>query len=406
MSASEGSTDDSRFAASKPTPQQVLSNNTVGLVALSDFRKRRAELLDQHDRDSANNSGSQTPAGISTPPSRSQSGTPAPPPDGEGTLGGTVAAAPGPSKKKKKTHKKGGLAKLSFGDDEDDGQAAIAVNPKKAPRNTPSGTSLGSGSDDIDSSGETKKHNHDHGPTPVTTYKIKANAAVSVVPRSMTKSALRREAAERETLRKQFLARQEAVKATEIAVPFVFYDGADLPGGVARVKKGDYIWIFLDKSRKVGAQLGVGEKVNTAKAWARVGVDDLIMVRGGVIIPHHYDFLYFIMNKTLGPNDTILFDYSAEAPETPPDGTNLEPQDPGTQYQPLSTAATKAAALPDVQSLEGASDDPSWTKVVDRRWYERSKHIYPASTWREFDPEKDYRQEVRRDLGGNTFFYS
>lgn len=112
------------------------------------------------------------------------------------------------------------------------------------------------------------------------------------------------------------------------------------------------------------------------------------------------------MNKTLGPNDTILFDYSAEAPETPPDGTNLEPQDPGTQYQPLSTAATKAAALPDVQSLEGASDDPSWTKVVDRRWYERSKHIYPASTWREFDPEKDYRQEVRRDLGGNTFFYS
>lgn len=112
------------------------------------------------------------------------------------------------------------------------------------------------------------------------------------------------------------------------------------------------------------------------------------------------------MNKTLGPNDTILFDYTTEAPATPLDGINSGSRESATQYQPLATVATKTAVLPDVRTLEGASDDPSWTKVVDRRWYERNKHIYPASTWREFDPEKDYRQEVRRDLGGNTFFYS
>ena len=52
------------------------------------------------------------------------------------------------------------------------------------------------------------------------------------------------------------------------------------------MKKGDFIWVFLDRSRKVGAELGVGEKANSNREWARVGVDDLMLVRGGLIIPH------------------------------------------------------------------------------------------------------------------------
>jgi hypothetical protein len=52
------------------------------------------------------------------------------------------------------------------------------------------------------------------------------------------------------------------------------------------VKKGDYVWLFLDRSRKVGADLGVGEKVNSRREWARIGVDDLLLVRGNLIIPH------------------------------------------------------------------------------------------------------------------------
>lgn len=106
----------------------------------------------------------------------------------------------------------------------------------------------------------------------------------------MTKSALLREAQTREQLRKEFLAVQEAVKATDIIIPFVFYDGTNIPGGSCKVKKGDPIWLFLDRSRKVGAELGVGggggEKNNSRREWARVGVDDLMLVRGEVIIPH------------------------------------------------------------------------------------------------------------------------
>lgn len=106
----------------------------------------------------------------------------------------------------------------------------------------------------------------------------------------MTKSALLREAQTREQLRKEFLLLQEAVKTTEILIPFVFYDGTNIPGGICKVKKGDHIWLFLDRSRKVGAELGVGagggEKANSRREWARVGVDDLMLVRGEIIIPH------------------------------------------------------------------------------------------------------------------------
>ena len=121
--------------------------------------------------------------------------------------------------------------------------------------------------------------------------RIGPNANVSVAPKIMTKSALLREAQTREQLRKEFLSMQEVVKATEILIPFVFYDGTNIPGGVCKVKKGDYIWVFLDRSRKVGAELGVGgggagDKANSRREWARGGVDDLMRVRGEVIIPH------------------------------------------------------------------------------------------------------------------------
>ncbi|KAI1413862.1 XAP5-domain-containing protein [Hypoxylon sp. FL1857] len=349
---------DSRFTSQNKTTQERLSTNTVGLVALSDFRKRRAEVLEQQEREAREAIVTGTPLDT---PDRSRTGTP------------DNGSDSNPRKKKKKEKKAGkvGGAKLSFGDDEDTGEDVNGEGPNPDKK-----------------LGEKK-------------LKFKANSSVSVVPRPVTKAALLREAAEREALRREFLARQEAVKVTEIAIPFVFYDGTDIPGGIVRVKKGDFVWVFLDKSRKVGADLGVGEKANARREWARVGVDDLMMVRGNIIIPHHYDFMFFIMNKAVGPTGKLLFDYLAEVPKQTPSQRTENKLDDGS-YQPIKSARTQQ----DVRELEGASDDPTFTKVVDRRWYERNKHIYPASVWQEFDPEKDYQKEVRRDLGGNAFFYS
>lgn len=230
---------DSRFQAQNKTTQQRLSSNTVGLVTHADFRKRRAEVLEQQEREV------REAAATGTPPDRSQTATPDP-------HASDASSKPPPKKAKKR---KVGGAKLSFADDEDGGEdgdgdagpAAAAARPKP---------------------------------------KFKANPNVSVVPRAMTKSVLQREAAERDALRREYLAKQAAVKATEIALPFVFYDGSNISGGTVRVKKGDFIWVFLDKSRKVGADLGVGDKANSRREWARIGVDDLMLVRHNIIIPH------------------------------------------------------------------------------------------------------------------------
>lgn len=112
------------------------------------------------------------------------------------------------------------------------------------------------------------------------------------------------------------------------------------------------------------------------------------------------------MNKTTGPGNVRLFNYSAEA-STPKARSPNGDADTPPPANPLSSAKGGInTANVDIDSLEGVNDDPAFTKVVDRRWYERNKHIYPASVWQEFDPEKDYMTEVRRDTGGNTFFFS
>jgi protein FAM50 len=63
---------------------------------------------------------------------------------------------------------------------------------------------------------------------------------------------------------------------------------------------------------------------------------------------------------------------------------------------------------PSDHKLEGADNDATETKVVDRRWYEKNKHIYPASLWNEYEPGKEFEEKMtstRRDALGNTFFF-
>jgi protein FAM50 len=59
-----------RFTGQKATAEDLLKSQTVGLVQLSDFRKRRAEALEQTEREAqdriygrlgASKSGSSTP---------------------------------------------------------------------------------------------------------------------------------------------------------------------------------------------------------------------------------------------------------------------------------------------------------------------------------------------------------
>ncbi|KAL8874710.1 MAG: hypothetical protein Q9198_006843 [Flavoplaca austrocitrina] len=383
------SSHNARFTSQGATAEDLLKSHTVGLVHLNDFRKRRAQALEQKEREAHEGSlGRFTAASGNATPSSSTG----------------VSTPQQPAKKKRKPAPKG---KLSFGvDEEDHGENTTEVSSTTA-------TPRSSTPDIVEPSRKSSPVNSDSADL---RKRLGPNAKVTFVPKVMTKSALLREAQTREQLRKEFLAVQEAVKATDILIPFVFYDGTNIPGGACKVKKGDYIWLFLDRSRKVGAELGVangGEKGSSRREWARVGVDDLMLVRGEIIIPHHYDFYYFIVNKTLGHSSSPLFDYSATTtlPMHNSNSTSTSRSvspDPST-YDPFTrpkhSKSSGITTLTD-STLEGATDDPNLTKVVDRRWYERNKHIFPASVWEEFDPGRDYSKGMRRDAEGNAFFFS
>lgn len=270
----------SRFTAQNKTTQERLSTNTVGLVALSDFRKRKAEVLEQQEREARELASGATNTPALNTPDRSQTATPNNASDNSGAEGQAT-------KKKKKRTKVVGGNKLSFGIEDDDAEEEITSPHKRLPLKPKVKTKDLDEEEAADTSGQDSSSS-EKDRVAKGAVKVAPNTAVGILPRAVTNAALRREAAEREVLRKEFLALQAAVKATDIAIPFVFYDGTNIPGGTVRVKKGDFVWAFLDKSRKVGAKLGVGgdKMANARRQWARVGVDDLMLVRGNVIIPH------------------------------------------------------------------------------------------------------------------------
>lgn len=182
---------------------------------------------------------------------------------------------------------------LSFGEDEEDNES---TSISKSAKTTPNDLASQSPQPGISRNGTASPISRGITPNP---------RASLPAPKVITKASLQAEALQRDALRKEFLAMQEIIRNTEILIPFVFYDGTNIPGGVVKVKKGDHIWLFLERARKVGADTGAagsgagttagtgggGSKTKTEnkREWARVSVDDLICVRGEVIVPHVSD---------------------------------------------------------------------------------------------------------------------
>jgi len=169
---------------------------------------------------------------------------------------------------------------LSFAAEDEEGFASVGVTPNISKSNTP--VPFPDSAENSDA-GEPRR-------------KLGPNSKLGNAPKAITKSALVKEQHTREQLRKEYLVLQKAVKATEIVVPFVFFDGSNVPGGMVRVNKGDNIWFFLDKARKVGAEMGVGD--SGRKGWARISVDDLMMIRDDIIMPPVSDYMHIDMKCT------------------------------------------------------------------------------------------------------------
>lgn len=171
---------------------------------------------------------------------------------------------------------------LSFGDDDEADENAQTSEQTVKPKARAVGGASTTTQDDEDSTSE---------PATIVKKRFKPSSSVAVQAKAQTKSALAKEALLKETLKKQYLATNEAVRSTEFVLPFVFFEAKDMAGGKVRLKKGDFVWLFLERARKVGIELGergdgpmgLGGR---RREWARIGVDDLMLVVGEMMIPH------------------------------------------------------------------------------------------------------------------------
>ncbi|KAL3529633.1 hypothetical protein ACH5RR_008955 [Cinchona calisaya] len=160
------------------------------------------------------------------------------------------------------------------------------------------------------------------------------------------------EQAERERLRKQWLLEQERIKNEPLEITYSYWDGTG-HRRIIQVRKGDSIGEFL---RAVQQQLAPEfREVRTAS------VENLLYVKEDLIIPHQHSFYELIVNKARGKSGP-LFHFDVHE---------------------------------DVRTIADATiekDESHAGKVVERHWYEKNKHIFPASRWEIYDPTKKWER--------------
>ncbi|KAJ3560745.1 hypothetical protein NP233_g10637 [Leucocoprinus birnbaumii] len=193
--------------------------------------------------------------------------------------------------------------------------------------------------------GSSKERDEDDSTPPTKRSRSHKNPDVdtSFLPDRDREEAERRE---RERLRVEWLARQESMKKEDIEITYSYWDGSGHRKSVI-CKKGDDVASFLEKCRQQFPEL------------RGISVDNLMYIKEDLIIPHHYTFYDFIVNKARGKSGPLF---------------NFDVHD-------------------DVRLLADATkekDESHAGKVVERGWYQRNKHIFPASRWEVFDPEKNY----------------
>ncbi|VDO05007.1 unnamed protein product [Rodentolepis nana] len=161
----------------------------------------------------------------------------------------------------------------------------------------------------------------------------------------------------REELRREWHAKQAAIKEEEINITYSYWDGSGHRRQV-KMKKGHSIHLFLhrclEQLRKDFSELRAAS------------ADQMMYIKEDLIIPHHYSFYDFIVTKARGKSGPLFaFD-----------------------------------VYDDVRIRMDASKEKEEShagKVCLRSWYERHKHIFPASRWEPYDPAKNWDQYTISD---------
>lgn len=155
-------------------------------------------------------------------------------------------------------------------------------------------------------------------------------------------------AQEKERLRLEWVQEQARIKEEMLEVTYSYWDGSG-HRRVIKVSKGTSVGKFLEQVR---------QQLSTEFSELRAtSSDNLLYIKEDLIIPHSYSFYDLIITKARGKSGP-LFHFDVH------DDVRI------------------------IQDTRVEKDESHPGKIVERRWYERSKHIFPASRWEVYDPSK------------------
>lgn len=149
-------------------------------------------------------------------------------------------------------------------------------------------------------------------------------------------------------LEREWDALQEAIKKEMVEITYSYWDGSGHRRSIA-VNKGTKIDQFLEKCRH-----DLAPSFHELRA---LSVENMMYIKEDLIIPHHYSFYDLIATKARGKSGPLF---------------HFDVHD-------------------DVRMLGDArmeKDESHAGKIITRGWYERNKHIFPASRWEVYDPNK------------------
>ena len=148
----------------------------------------------------------------------------------------------------------------------------------------------------------------------------------------------------------EWLAAQEKAKKAPLQIAYSYWDGAGHRRKLT-IERGATIHTFLERARD---QLS-GEFPDLRRA----AVENRMYVKEDLIVPSHFSFHDLIVAKARGKSGP-MFDFSAR------EDVRL------------------------VGDVRTESDAVHPGKVCLRAWYERNKHIFPASRWENYEPGVDH----------------
>eukprot|EP00977_Amphora_coffeiformis_P028499 scaffold35471_cov137-Amphora_coffeaeformis.AAC.1 len=158
---------------------------------------------------------------------------------------------------------------------------------------------------------------------------------------------------ERIRLAREWKEEQKAKRETPLQVTYSYWDGTGHRKTVV-VKQGNTIGEFLQKV--------LDDLIPHFRQLSGLTSDDLLYVKEDLILPADITFYDLIATKARGKSGP-LFSFDVH------DDIRIGPND-----------------------VRVEKDESHPGKVVQRSWYERSKHIFPASRWEFYDPTKEYGQ--------------